>query len=104
METQSFLHQALVYLAAGIVIGPWGLGFITDAATVLHFAELGVVLLLFLVGLELNASRVWQLRRSIFGLGGAQVAVTIAAVAGIAVAAGIPLNVGVIAGMGFAMS
>ncbi|HXM80535.1 MAG TPA: monovalent cation:proton antiporter-2 (CPA2) family protein [Burkholderiales bacterium] len=126
MEPHGFLQQALVYLAAGVIavplcrrlglgsvlgylvagvaIGPWGLRLISDPQTLLQFSEFGVVLLLFLIGLELNAQRVWALRRSIFGLGGAQVAATIAAVAGIAVALGQPLAVGMIAGMGFAMS
>ena len=126
MEPHGFLQQALVYLAAGVIavplfkrlglgsvlgylvagvaIGPWGLRLIADPQTVLQFAEFGVVLLLFLVGLELNAARVWALRRSIFGLGGAQVIITIAAVAAAAAALGQPLVVGVIAGMGFAMS
>ena len=126
MDTDSFLRQALIYLgagviavpiftrlgagsvlgylAAGIVIGPWGLRLITDAHTVLEIAELGIVLLLFLVGLELNAQRVWSLRRAIFGLGAVQLAVTTAAVTAIAVAFGLPLKLGLIAGMGFAMS
>jgi glutathione-regulated potassium-efflux system protein KefB len=126
METHSFLHQALVYLAAGVitvpicrrlglgsvlgyliagvVIGPWGLALIADPQTVLQFSEFGVVLLLFLIGLELNAERVWSLRRAIFGLGAVQVAATIAAVAAIALALGQPLAVGVVAGMGIAMS
>ncbi len=126
METHSFLEQALVYLAAGVIavplfkkiglgsvlgyliagvaIGPWGARLISDPRTVLQFSELGVVLLLFLIGLELNAQRVWALRRAIFGLGGAQVAATTAAVAAIALALGQPLAVGVVAGMGIAMS
>jgi monovalent cation:proton antiporter-2 (CPA2) family protein len=126
METHSFLQQALVYLAAGVIavpicrrlglgsvlgyliagvaIGPWGLALIADPQTVLQFSEFGVVLLLFLIGLELNAERVWSLRRAIFGLGGVQVAATIAAVAAIAVGLGQPLAVGVVAGMGIAMS
>src|SRR5437868_7867404 len=126
MDTDSFLRQALIYLgagiiavpiftrlgagsvlgylAAGIAIGPWGLRLITEAHTVLDFAELGIVLLLFLVGLELNAQRVWSLRRAIFGLGSVQLAVTTAAVTAIAVAVGQPLKLGLVAGMGFAMS
>ena len=126
METHGFLQQALTYLVAGVIavpifkrlglgsvlgyliagmaIGPWGLRLISDPDTVLHFSELGVVLLLFLIGLELNAQRVWAMRRAIFGLGGAQVAVTIAAVTGIALALGVPLVIGVVAGMGIAMS
>ena len=126
MENHTFLSQALVYLAAGVmavplfkrvglgsvlgylvagvVIGPWGLRLISQAETVLQFSEFGVVLLLFLIGLELNAQRVWALRRAIFGLGSVQVAATIAAVSAIAFALGQPLVVGAIAGMGIAMS
>jgi monovalent cation:proton antiporter-2 (CPA2) family protein len=126
MENHSFLQQALVYLAAGVIavpifkrlglgsvlgyliagvaIGPWGLRLISDPGTVLQFSEFGVVLLLFLIGLELNAQRVWALRRAIFGLGGVQVAATIAAVTAVAVALGQPLVVGLVAGMGIAMS
>jgi monovalent cation:proton antiporter-2 (CPA2) family protein len=126
MEQHSFLEQALVYLAAGaiavpifqrlglgsvlgyliagIVIGPWGLRLIDNPQTVLHFAEFGVVLLLFLVGLELNPRRLWTLRRLIFGLGGGQVMLTIAAVAAISLALGQSMTVALVAGMGFAMS
>jgi monovalent cation:proton antiporter-2 (CPA2) family protein len=126
METHSFLQQALAclaagvlavpifrrlglgsvlgYLIAGVAIGPWGFGLIGDPERALQFAELGVVLLLFLIGLELNAERVWSLRRAIFGLGGVQVAATIAAVAAVAAGLGQPLAVGVVAGMGIAMS
>jgi glutathione-regulated potassium-efflux system protein KefB len=126
MELTGFLEQALVYLAAGLIavpvfkrlglgsvlgylvagvaIGPWGLRLVSDPKTVLQISEFGVVLLLFLVGLELNAQRVWALRRAIFGLGGVQVVATIAAVTGIALALKQPLLVGLIAGMGFAMS
>ena len=126
MDNGGFLEQALIYLAAGVIavpvfkrlglgsvlgylvagvaIGPWGLRLISDPKTVLHIAEFGVVLLLFLMGLELNAQRVWALRRAIFGLGAAQVALTIGAVAGIGVALGQPLAISLVAGMGFAMS
>lgn len=65
--------SVLGYLAAGIIIGPFGLRFIRDPEHILHFAELGVVFLLFIIGLELQPSRLWVLRRMIFGLGGAQV-------------------------------
>jgi monovalent cation:proton antiporter-2 (CPA2) family protein len=70
------LGSVIGYLAAGAVIGPYGLGFIDDAQTVLHFAEFGVVLLLFVIGLELQPSRLWRLRTEIFGLGLLQVAIT----------------------------
>ena len=67
------LGSVLGYLAAGAVIGPSGIKLINDPESVLHFAEFGVVLFLFLVGLELQPRRLWDLRRSVFGLGGAQV-------------------------------
>jgi len=70
------MGTVLGYLIAGVIIGPWLLGIISDVGNILHFAELGVVLLLFVIGLELRPSRLWELRRPIFGLGGAQVAVT----------------------------
>jgi monovalent cation:proton antiporter-2 (CPA2) family protein len=70
------LGAVLGYLAAGIAIGPWGLGLIGNVENVMHLAELGVVLLLFVIGLELQPSRLWVLRRSVFGLGGAQVVLT----------------------------
>ena len=67
------LGAVLGYLAAGMVIGPWGLGVVPHVEATLNFAEFGVVLLLFLIGLELEPSRLWALRRPVFGLGGAQV-------------------------------
>ncbi|HET7132899.1 MAG TPA: cation:proton antiporter, partial [Gammaproteobacteria bacterium] len=98
------LGAVLGYLVAGMAIGPWGLRLIDDPQTVLGFAEFGVVLLLFLVGLELNAQRVWALRRSIFGLGAAQVVATIAAVTAVSVLLKQGWVVGIVAGMGIAMS
>src|SRR6266550_1777445 len=67
------LGAVLGYLAAGAIIGPWGLGLIAEADATLNFAEMGVVLLLFLIGLELEPTRLWALRHQVFGLGGAQV-------------------------------
>jgi glutathione-regulated potassium-efflux system ancillary protein KefC len=67
------LGSVIGYVAAGIVIGPWGLGLVRDVQEILHFAELGIVLMLFLVGLELDPQRLWSLRRPIFGWGSAQV-------------------------------
>ncbi len=66
------LGSIIGYLAAGIIIGPWGLGLVSDVQSILHFAEFGVVLMLFLVGLELEPRRLWALRRPIFGWGSAQ--------------------------------
>lgn len=66
------LGTVLGYLAAGVLIGPFGLGLVHDAENLLHTAELGVVLLLFVIGLELQPSRLWALRKPVFGLGGLQ--------------------------------
>lgn len=66
----------LGYLFAGVLVGPWGLRLITNVDNILHFAEFGVVFLLFIIGLELQPSRLWVLRRSVFGLGSLQVFVT----------------------------
>ena len=68
------LSPILGYLAAGIVVGPGGFGLIGDVDSIQHFAEFGVVLLLFLIGLELQPTRLWALRRTVFGLGFAQMA------------------------------
>ena len=69
------LGSVLGYLTAGLVIGPFGLGLFTDPQAILHVAELGVVMFLFVIGLEMQPSRLWGLRREIFGLGAAQVLV-----------------------------
>ncbi len=70
------LGSVLGYLLAGILIGPFILGLVGDQTDIMHFAEFGVVMMLFLVGLELQPSRLWKLRHSILGLGGLQVLVT----------------------------
>ena len=67
------LGSVLGYLAAGLVIGPHGLRVVTDPETLLHVAELGVVLFLFVIGLEMRPTKLWNLRGEIFGLGSAQV-------------------------------
>jgi glutathione-regulated potassium-efflux system ancillary protein KefC/glutathione-regulated potassium-efflux system protein KefB len=96
--------SVLGYLAAGILIGPWGLRLISDVDRVLHLSELGVVLLLFIIGLELQISRLWVLRKPIFGLGGAQVIATTAALGGAAWLLGLPPAAAFVAGAGLAMS
>ncbi len=98
------LGSVLGYLAAGIVIGPFGFAVVTDAEHILHFAELGVVFLLFIVGLELQPSRLWVMRRMVFGLGTAQVAVSVVAISLIAWVLGLSGNAAVVVGLVLALS
>jgi glutathione-regulated potassium-efflux system protein KefB len=98
------LGAVLGYFAGGLVIGPSGLGWFTDPQAILHVAELGVVMFLFLIGLEMQPSRLWNLRRQIFGLGDAQVAVCGALLTGIGVVSGLPPLVAFVAAMGFVLS
>jgi len=110
------LGAIIGYLAAGIVIGPWGLKLVSDPAAILHFAEFGVVLMLFLVGLELEPRRLWAMRRPIFGGGSVQLLGSAALMAGLALAAGLlghwsgqpawqlPWQVVLVAALGLAMS
>jgi Kef-type K+ transport system membrane component KefB len=80
--------DVLGYLGAGLVIGPWGIGFVENPEDVLHFAEVGVVFLLFIIGLELQPSRLWAFRRLLLGLGSLQVLITTVAIAVVARVAG----------------
>jgi len=98
------LGAVLGYLGAGLAIGPWGLKLITDVESIFRFSEFGVVLLLFLIGLELQTDRLWRLRGAVFGLGAAQVAVSTAALAGVAVALGVAPVPALVVGFGLAMS
>ena len=97
------LGTVLGYLFVGLLLGPV-LNYITEGEQVLHVAELGVVLLLFIVGLELNPSRLWDMRREIFGLGAAQVIVTGIVLTIAAWAAYFPLNAAIVVGFGLALS
>jgi glutathione-regulated potassium-efflux system ancillary protein KefC len=98
------LGSILGYLAAGIVIGPWGFGLVTNVEDILHFAEFGVVLMLFLIGLELEPRRLWSLRRPIFGWGSAQVLGCAALLFAAAAAAGAPWRTALVAALGLALS
>ncbi|MBU0246134.1 cation:proton antiporter, partial [Escherichia coli] len=69
------LGSVLGYLIAGCIIGPWGLRLVTDAESILHFAEIGVVLMLFIIGLELDPQRLWKLRAAVFGGGALQMVI-----------------------------
>ena len=98
------LGSIIGYLAAGIAIGPWGLKLVTNVQDILHFAEFGVVLMLFLVGLELEPKRLWNLRRPIFGWGSAQVLGCAAALTGVAMVFGVSWQIALVAGLGLALS
>jgi len=98
------LGSIIGYLAAGIVIGPWGLGLVQRVEDVLHFAEFGVVLMLFLVGLELEPRRLWNLRRPIFGWGSAQVLGCAAVLLAAGLAAGVDWRISLAAALGLALS
>jgi monovalent cation:proton antiporter-2 (CPA2) family protein len=98
------LGSVLGYLIAGIVIGPYAMKLIADPEHVLHFAEFGVVLMLFLIGLELESQKVWELRKLLFGLGGMQVTLTILVVTVIAHTLRFSWSESIIIGMGVAMS
>lgn len=126
MEEHSFLYHAFIYLAAAVVavpiskrlglgsvlgylcagfaIGPWGFQIISEVGDILHFSEFGVVLLLFLIGLELNLHRLWSLKVPILGLGGLQVMFSTITFTVIALGLGLPFNIAVIAGMGLSLS
>jgi len=98
------LGSVLGYLAAGSLIGPWCLGLISDVEDILHFSEIGVVLLLFIIGLELKPARLWRLRKSVFGLGLAQVLFTAMVLSPIAWMTGMSLETCIIVGLGLSLS
>jgi len=98
------LGSIIGYLVAGIAIGPWGLGLVSSVQDVLHFAEFGVVLMLFLVGLELEPKRLWNLRRPIFGWGTAQVVSCAAVLFAVGCAVGAEWRVALVASLGLALS
>ena len=98
------LGSVIGYLLAGAVIGPYALRFIDGGGDVMHFAEFGVVMMLFVIGLELRPALLWQMRRPILGLGGLQVLGTASAVALVAVWAGLPGKAAIAVGLILSMS
>lgn len=98
------LGSVLGYFCAGLIIGPYGLGLFPDPASVLHFAEFGVVMFLFIIGLEMQPSRLWNLRRAIFGLGLSQVLACGLLLTGVGYVYGLRLEAAFVAGMGFVLS
>ncbi|MGS5085673.1 monovalent cation:proton antiporter-2 (CPA2) family protein [Hydrogenophaga sp. A37] len=98
------LGSVLGYLAAGLAIGPFGLGWFNDPQTILHTAELGVVMFLFIIGLEMRPSHLWSLRRAIFGLGSLQAVVCGTLLTLVGVAFGFSLTVSFVSAMGFVLT
>lgn len=98
------LGSVLGYLVAGMVIGPWGLALIRDVDAILSFSEFGVVLLMFLIGLELNPKRLWNMHRQLIGFGSLQVIGSISLIGLLAVLGGASLGVAVLAGLALALS
>lgn len=98
------LGSVLGYLIAGALIGPFALQLISDPETIMHVAEFGVVMMLFLIGLELQPKILWRMRKSILGLGGLQVLLTTLALTGIVIALGMPWQTGLAIGLILSLS
>ncbi|UHS61188.1 cation:proton antiporter [Agrobacterium vaccinii] len=98
------LGSVLGYLAAGLVIGPFGFGAFSDPQAIIHIAELGVVMFLFIIGLEMQPSRLWSMRKDIFGLGALQVLTCMAGLTLIGLALGFSLIPSFVAGTGFVLT
>lgn len=98
------LGSVLGYLAAGLAIGPFGFGFFSDAQSIIHVAELGVVLFLFIIGLEMQPSRLWAMRGEIFGLGAFQVCLAIFTLIWVGIGLGYPVSASFVAGTGFVLT
>jgi glutathione-regulated potassium-efflux system protein KefB len=96
--------NVLGYLLVGVLIGPGALGLVSDVESVLHLAEFGVIMLLFVIGLELRPKRLWAMRSAIFGLGSAQVALTGLILAGAAAALGLAWQAALFAGLALSLS
>ena len=98
------LGSVLGYLLAGLLIGPWGLRIIPDGEVILHFAEFGVVLLLFLIGLELKPQRLWELRRLVLGAGASQLVASALVLAVFATVFGLGQRSAIVVGLVLALS
>ena len=98
------LGSVLGYLAAGILIGPFGIGLIKNAERALHFAEFGVIMMLFLIGLELEPSKLWNMRKTIVGLGSLQVILSSLALMGVGIALGFNWQQSLTCGMALSLS
>lgn len=98
------LGSVLGYLIAGLIIGPFGFAFFHDSASILHIAELGIVMYLFVIGLEMQPSHLWSLRREIFGLGTLQIVACALALTGVGLLFGFSWQVAFIGAAGFVLT
>jgi glutathione-regulated potassium-efflux system ancillary protein KefC len=98
------LGSVLGYLIAGTLIGPWGFGFVSDVESIMHFSEFGVVLMLFLIGLELDSKRLWAMRREVFAHGSLQLLACGALLAAGGAAFGFNWKLAIIAGLALSLS
>jgi Kef-type K+ transport system membrane component KefB len=104
LATRLGLGSVAGYLLAGIAIGPWGFGLVSQTEDVRAFAEMGVVFLLFVIGLELEPQRLWSMRARLVGLGLSQVLGSIAVIALVAWALGVDWRTALVAGMALSLS
>jgi monovalent cation:proton antiporter-2 (CPA2) family protein len=98
------LGAILGYLAAGIVLGPWGLGLISEVEEIRHLGEFGVIFLLFVLGIELKPEKLWQMRKMVLGLGLGQLLITAGVIYIIALLSGVSQHAAIIIGFGLALS
>lgn len=98
------LGAVLGFLVAGALVGPWGFAYIVAVEEIRHLAEFGVIFLLFIIGIELKPSRLWVMRRSVFGLGTAQVLITGTVITSISLAFGLTTRASLVVGFGLALS
>ncbi|CAG9238554.1 Glutathione-regulated potassium-efflux system protein KefC [Paraburkholderia tropica] len=96
--------SVLGYLVAGVMIGPWGLKLVTDIDSILHFSELGIVLMMFVIGLEMRVDALWSMRRTIFGYGTMQMTVCAALLLAVFVMLGLPWRIALTGGLALSLS
>ncbi|AFT90003.1 cation:proton antiporter domain-containing protein [Paraburkholderia phenoliruptrix] len=96
--------SVLGYLVAGVMIGPWALKLVTDIDAILHFSELGIVLMMFVIGLEMRVDALWAMRRTIFGYGTVQMTVCASALLGVFILLGLPWRIALTGGLALSLS